>query len=169
MTNEPTIDAAGGVRIASLADHLDAVDAIARWHWEEWGEEVAMGPPAAWAERLRRYANRAAIPMTFVALAPDGALVGSASLTAEDLASRPDLSPWLSSVYVAPEWRGRGLGSALARHVVARAAALGVPRLYLCTEHSRSLYERLGWRVVAPDHRRGHDLVVMAIETGDTV
>ena len=107
--------------------------------------------------------------MTFVALAPDGALAGSASLTADDLASRPDLSPWLSSVYVAPEWRGRGLGSALARHVVARAAALGVPRLYLCTEHSRSLYERLGWRVVAPDHRRGHDLVVMAIETGDTV
>ncbi|MCC6315447.1 MAG: GNAT family N-acetyltransferase [Thermomicrobiales bacterium] len=166
MAHDPAIETVGRVRIASLADRLDAIDTIAQWHWEVWGDEDPIGPATAWAARLRERANRMAIPATYIAITEDGELVGTASLIAEDLASRHDLSPWLAGVYVIPAWRGRGVGSALTRHAVAEAAAMGTRRLYLHTEHARALYERLGWRAIATDHRQGHDLVVMTIETG---
>lgn len=51
-------------------------------------------------------------------------------------------------VYVKAEERGRGIASQLVNRVVAEAAALGVPELYLYTDTSQSLYARLGWEVV---------------------
>ena len=42
-----------------------------------------------------------------------------------------ELSPWLGGVYVIPSARGRGVARALVREVMDRAAAFGVPVLYL--------------------------------------
>jgi GNAT superfamily N-acetyltransferase len=54
--------------------------------------------------------------------------VGTASLSHDDLASRPDLTPWLAGVFVEPAARGRGHASALVRRVEAFAAAAGCRR-----------------------------------------
>jgi GNAT superfamily N-acetyltransferase len=83
----------------------------------------------------------------FVALAEEQ-LLGAASLLAHDVATRPDLSPWLAGVFVAPGHRRRGVGAALVERVVQEARALGIPRLYLYTTGSGALYFRLGWSVV---------------------
>src|SRR5712691_7502498 len=64
------------------------------------------------------------------------------------MATRPELSPWLSGVFVAPEHRRRGIGAALVERVVQEARALGIPLLYLYTPGSGSLYLRLGWSVM---------------------
>jgi GNAT superfamily N-acetyltransferase len=50
--------------------------------------------------------------------------VATASFVAADLASRPDLTPWLASVFVDLPYRGRGHAALLVRRVedAARAA-----------------------------------------------
>jgi GNAT superfamily N-acetyltransferase len=68
-----------------------------------------------------------------------------ASLRAADFKGRPDLTPWLASVYVHPDHRRLGLAQALVRHVEAQARALGHTRLYLISEHAETLYASLGW------------------------
>jgi GNAT superfamily N-acetyltransferase len=152
------------LRIESIADHLDLVAVIARWHWEEWGHADPEGSLAAWTEGLRQRTNRESIPTTYVALAGDE-LLGSVTLVENDMATRRDLAPWLAGLYVAPAFRGRGVGSALTRHAVRRAAVMGVQRLYLHTATASRFYEQLGWRPVAADWYEGQPVMVMAIET----
>ncbi len=52
----------------------------------------------------------------------------------------------LGSLVVAPEWRGRGLGSALVRHLVAQADA---PVFLECAARLTGFYGRLGFRRVS--------------------
>jgi GNAT superfamily N-acetyltransferase len=89
-------------------------------------------------------------------------LCGSAMLVAQDMETRPDLTPWLAGVYVTPPYRRRGLGSALVERIVSEAASLRVPTLFLYTSGAESLYARLGWTVLDRCKYRGIDVTVMA-------
>jgi GNAT superfamily N-acetyltransferase len=153
------------VRIESIADHLELVETIARWHWEEWGHADPGGSLAGWTAGLRTRTRRGEIP-TYVALDGDE-LVGSVTLVAHDMATHPEWSPWLAGTYVVPERRREGVGSALARHALREAAAMGVARLYLYTESdaARGWYERLGWRAIAVEDYAGALVTIMAIAT----
>lgn len=82
-------------------------------------------------------------------LLEDGEPAGTASLTVEDLETRPDLTPWLAGVFVRPECRGRGHASALVRAVEAHARAHGIATLWLYTGHAARLYAGLGWREIS--------------------
>ncbi len=60
------------------------------------------------------------------------------------------LAGWLEELYVAPDWRGRGIGTALVAAVLERARAGGIVAVDLEVDagHSRaaSLYGRFGFR-----------------------
>ena len=75
-----------------------------------------------------------------------------------------DLSPWLAGVFVSPEHRQHGIGSALVRRVAEDAWMLGVHRLYLYTPSVEKFYLRLGWSVVERTGYRGVDVVVMCYD-----
>lgn len=152
------------MRIESIADHLDLVDTIARWHWDEWGHVDPGGSAESWAEGLRERTNRDRIPATFVAL--DGEeLLGSVTLVGNDMSTRPDLWPWLAGVYVKPGHRGEGVGSALVRHTVSKAAEMGIEKLYLHTGGAREFYEKLEWRCIAEEWYEGQMVAIMEIDT----
>ena len=151
------------VRIELLADHPDLAETIARWHWDEWGDQEPDAPLATWIDGMRRRNNRDRIPITFVAF--DGEEpIGSALLVASDMKTHPELTPWLAGVYVVPERRGQGVGTVLVRHTMRAAAALGVTRLYLHTETARGFYEKLGWRAVFEEHYHNMTVTVMDLE-----
>lgn len=152
------------MRVESIADHLDLVDTIARWHWDEWGHVDPEGSVESWAKGLRERTNRDRVPTTFVALEGDE-LLGSATLVDNDMSTRPDLWPWVAGVYVKPERRGQGVGSDLMRHVVRKAAQMGIKKLYLYTGSAREFYERLGWRFVAEEPYEGNIASIMEIDT----
>ena len=95
--------------------------------------------------------------------APAAAPIGTASLTPDDLETRPDLTPWLASVFVLAEYRRAGVGAALVEAVVAHARKLGVETLYLFTEDRADFYERLGWSQIGSEVYRGHPVIVMKI------
>ena len=151
------------MRIESIADHLELVPVIAAWHWNEWGRCDPLVSLESWTEGLRRRTRRDCILTTYVAF-EGGQPVGSVTLVDCDMLTRPDLWPWLAGLYVIPEARGRGIGSALVRHAMAKVAEMGICRLYLYTSSARRFYEKLGWQAIAEDFYEGEHVTVMTIE-----
>jgi predicted GNAT family acetyltransferase len=65
----------------------------------------------------------------------------------DDLEGDPR-NPWLASVFVPAEQRGKGIASAMVAAVEAAARRLGYPMLYLFTTSAARLYAGLGWRAL---------------------
>lgn len=64
---------------------------------------------------------------------------------------------FLADVEIAPEWQGRGIGSAIVRSLQERARAKGRPlelQVLHVNDRGRALYERLGFREVRRDETR---------------
>lgn len=135
--------------IESLAAHLDLAPVVAKWLWDEW---VHLDDPNStleeWTQRVAARDRVDVIPATYVALRSAGELVGTVSLTAHDLAIRPELTPWLAALYVPEHARGQGIGRALVEHVEARARTMHIVRLYLYTDTAQGLYEKCGWQLL---------------------
>ncbi|MGD9497387.1 MAG: N-acetyltransferase family protein [Armatimonadota bacterium] len=78
----------------------------------------------------------------------DGCLVGQTLVTTEWSDWNCREYWWLQSVYVRPDWRGKGVFDALYRQIVARACAAGAAaiRLYVHRDngHARDAYTRVG-------------------------
>lgn len=147
------------MEIDYLVDHPEFIPALARWHHAQWSDLSPEGTFENRMEELRAHV-RGRIPTTVVAHA-GGVLLGSASLVESDMDTRPDLTPWLASVFVAPEHRRRGIGSVLVERVVDEARALGFVTLHLFTMDQEPLYAGLGWSVLERGCYRDHDVVVM--------
>ncbi len=150
-------------RLAPASAAIAHLPALAASHHAEWASLYTDWSAAdALAELQAHAAGDGVLPSTLVALADDGALLGSVSLVAED---SPELvafpGPWLASLFVTPEARGRGLGEALVHALVAQAAAEGIPRLRLFTPRHRAFYERLGWALETPARVGGQAVDVL--------
>lgn len=148
------------VSTALLADHPDLVPTLSRWFHREWGHISADRTPERYARLLGDNLNRDQIPLTVIAF--EGTRpVGTASLDVNDLDDQDELSPWLASVVVEPDCRGKGLGTALIRRIEDEAKRLGVKTLYLWTEDADALYVRLGWKRRQTRPYRDVTIVVM--------
>jgi len=156
------------MRINSIADHLDLVDVIARWHFAEWGHLDPSNTLEAWTEGLRQRTRSDQIPTTYVALEGDEPL-GSVTLVEHDMLTRPDLSPWVAGVYVISARRHQGIGSALVRYAVHQAAQIGVKRLYMYTNPAREFYTKLGWSLLEEDEYEGQPVSIMMMATTDVI
>ena len=98
------------MRIEHLAEHRDVIPTLAGWVWDQWGHLLPDETLTTLTARFQQKITPRRIPEIFVALDGD-APVGMASLIEHDLDARPDLSPWLASVYVLPAYRQQGLGA----------------------------------------------------------
>jgi GNAT superfamily N-acetyltransferase len=135
------------VTIDYLADRREFIRTVAYWQHEEWGHLRPHETVDDRARRIERSCGHHEIPTTFVAIDGDRP-VGCASLIEHDMLTRPELSPWLAGVFVPSEYRSRGIGAVLVKRVIQEARSLGVPRIYLYTPGSGTLYLRLGWSIV---------------------
>ena len=139
--------------IELLADHVSFVPTIARWHFDEWASPDSAVTPEDLLAQLSSWTGRNEIPLTYVAVDGDVPL-GSASLVVHDMSPPApgceDLPPWLSGVFVTPERRGTGLGSALVGACEVAAARLGHPMFYLYTAAATAegFYTPLGWNIL---------------------
>lgn len=152
MTDTPAI-----VPLTPASPHLET---IVGWQQDAWGH---LNPTLGFAgrcEEVRGECGQGGVPSVFVALIGNQP-VGTASLTVDDMDTRPELAPWLASVFVLPEWRGRGIASRLARRVEEEAREAGIATLYLYTPDQQALYRRLGWEDREALHYRGEDVTVM--------
>lgn len=153
------------MRIDYLADHLEAAPLLAAWHSREWAALLPGWSEAEALAELRSHTGRRQVPTTFVAV-EEGRVLGSASLLAADLDGWEHLGPWVASVYVVPDQRGRGLGKLLVRRAVAEARALAVPAVYLFTAGQEAFYEPLGWGVFERTRHHDSEVTILRLRTG---
>jgi GNAT superfamily N-acetyltransferase len=93
-----------------------------------------------------------------------GAPAGLCLFVRNEIDPKHDLTPWLAALFVAPEFRKRGIGAALVRAIEDHARKVGTVTLHLYTVEAEPFYARLGWR--SRDHfdRHGEPMVLMARE-----
>jgi predicted N-acetyltransferase YhbS len=134
------------IEIHHLLDHTHHIPTVAAWQQAEFGYLSPGGSVEQRAERLRSASDKARLPIALVAISgDDGGLVGSAAIAATTLTHK-HLTPWLSSVFVPPEQRGKGIASKLSLAAITEADRLGFETIYLFTPKNESLYARLGWQ-----------------------
>ena len=146
--------------IELLGHHLDLVPKVARWHWDEWGADYNDSSLEEWTRQLAAKTHTDGPPCAWVAFADDEP-VGSVVLELDGVEPRPVLKPDLAGLYVLPEHRTRGIGSALVRACEAGARKFGVFDLYLYTEGAETLYARLGWETFERSHFLGQPVAIM--------
>ena len=81
----------------------------------------------------------------------DGALVATARAISDGVKFA-----WIMDVAVRPDWRGRGLGSAVMRALLDHPASRGARTLALRTRDATPFYERLGFTITHQETDRAH-------------
>src|ERR1044071_8360497 len=135
------------IQFVYLQNHPEFLSIIAAWHHDEWAYIRPGDTLEARQQRLAEECGYSEIPTTIVATVAVQS-EGSLSVLAEDMDTHPELTPWLASLYVAPEKRRQGIGAALVKRLTEEARNLGVSRLYLYTPSEEKFYARLGWRTL---------------------
>lgn len=148
--------------IKLLADVPSAVPTIARWWFDEWGNNAPGRTPETTEAEVRASMNRNLAPAGVVAV-DGGHVMGVAVWKPQEMKELyPDRQHWLGGVYVASEARGRGVASGLCMKVIELARRGGAPHLHLQTVRpDGGLYARLGWEPIDRTHHHGHDVLVM--------
>lgn len=155
------------MQISHLADQPELANGLMPHVVEHYRYVAPDDTVEARIERLKADCNRDRLPMAWVAHEATQPL-GMAALRETDLPCREDLSPWLASVFVHPEHRGRGIATALCRTALEGAQQLGIRRLYLFTPDQQSLYRRLGWRRLEAADWKGHPVEIMTMQLSTT-
>lgn len=151
--------------IFNLSEQPEHIPTLAEWHHKEWAHLNPGGTLEKRIEKMQGYLGNELVPSTFI-YKQEGQLAGSAAIVISDMDTRPGLTPWLASVYVAPQFRRQGIGSRLVGHVMSQAREAGVEKLYLFTPDRADFYRKLGWTAIAEEMYRGHEVTVMQVCLG---
>lgn len=134
------------MKILNLIDRPECIEEICRWHHNEWSY---LNPGRTLEERIEKkheHLEGKAIPATYLAITDK--VIGSASIVVSDMPERPELTPWLASVYVAPDARKQGAGRAVVLRIMEHAREAGIKTLYLYTPDREHFYKHMGWQTI---------------------
>jgi len=140
-----------------VAEHLEI---CAQWNFDEWGKDFGFTYNSA-LERIRQDAFSLGGEAAVVAFW-DKAPIGTGLLERTGAEQHPELSPWLSGLYVEPGYRGKGIANEVVKVIEALAIDAGYADIYLHTSTAETLYARLGWQTIAHFEREvtGHHAVM---------
>ena len=134
--------------IAALADFPQYIEACASWLYADRSHYYPQETKADALEAVRSCLNRGSIP--FALVVHDGSqAMGTIFLVKKDAPPAfHQLTPWLTSPLIAPQFRGQGLEAALQSRAIAEAKALGCVELFHWTEDEKEWYQQQGWQLV---------------------
>ena len=150
------------MKIFNLKQKPEYLEKLAIWHQQEWS---CLNPGQTLQDRIlnmQAYLNNEFIPTTYIAV--ENELMGSAAIIECDMDDRKALSPWLASVYVAPEYRRQGVGEKLVKEVMRQAREHGYKKLYLYTPDQTLFYKKFRWEVVEQVVHHGQNVTVMSAD-----
>ena len=133
-------------QIRFLADAPEHVNQLADWHHAQWQSLYPEWTPEIARAELLEHVQCRTLPTTLV-LTENDALLGSVSLLEIDAESLSHVgSPWLASLYVKPEMRGKGYGVQLVNALMQHAKSISLREIFLFTPQHKSFYQQLGWK-----------------------
>lgn len=150
------------LRFRSLRQAPEHASELAHWlHQERTRFGGAGTEHEGLAKLTAECADNAQLPHTKIALANND-LIGSVTLTQfhGPLAHVGDA--WLTNLWVHPDWRRRGVGSALCNGLFDLARAHHVTKLQLFTYDQSSYYRAMGWTEVRSAQIAGRSCTVMS-------
>lgn len=116
--------------IKLLTSYQEHIPVLAKLWYEEISRHWAPNASIEKAQqKLIEHLNTNSMPMAYVALC-DGEAIGMACLRVTD-GIRPGVTPWLGSLVVNPNYRGKQIGESLINAVKNQAKKLGHQVLYL--------------------------------------
>ena len=136
---------------------------IAKWIYEEWSYAFPLRTLQEIQKTLFGRINENEMPITLVAHDERGVL-GTASLKASEMEILPELTPWLSSVFVHPDHRGEGVATALVTEIEKIARQQGFSKLYVFNPIAQGVFEKLGWSVLQTVQYGGKELGILVKE-----
>ena len=137
------------ISIKTLNEFPQYAPILAYWSHIEWYTKRKID----FSDNVNSYIQRSqnnSLPITFIAFY-DSIPAGMVSLKMNDLWNRPDLAPWLASLFVYPKFRGLGISKQLVNAAVLSAKSFNFSKLFLFTGNNtdfdlRAFYSRLGWQ-----------------------
>jgi GNAT superfamily N-acetyltransferase len=148
-----------GLHIRLLRADEPAFDIIARWRYDAFFAQDG-GTFEESRDALRAWMDGLGYETALLAEV-DGQPAGSCLFVREEIDPKHDLTPWLAALYVAPEFRKRGIASALVRAIQEHARNVGCRELYLYTVTAEPLYAKLGWTARDRFEANGEQFVLM--------
>jgi GNAT superfamily N-acetyltransferase len=110
-----------------------------------WGPLTGHDCPASYQAFLEQAAGSRALPRVLVARL-DTILLGSVNLLANEMAVRPQLTPWLGQLFVPESHRAKGIGTRLLDAAISYVESLGYRQLFLFTSGTLpGYYRKRGW------------------------
>jgi predicted N-acetyltransferase YhbS len=144
-------------------DHPEAINTIAKWHYDRWHNILPDFTLEKYAAYLPAHYKRGGIPTLFTAVS-EGKVIGTAALDDDNMDTHPALTPWIAGLYVDPEYRKQGVGEALVRRVINEARSAGAKKLYLFTPDREYYLSRFGWRTLFKENYYGEMESVMVLD-----
>ena len=117
------------LKIYPLSERKTLYPILAYWSYNNWYLKRNV-PFKLVLQEYKRRAELETLPCSFIAFW--GELpVGMISIKETDMLRRQELSPWLSALYVSPEYREKGVGTELIRAVLNFCSYKGFKRIFL--------------------------------------
>lgn len=158
-------DSSDGIRIDYLANHSALIPELSTLLYNEWADlyQAAGLTKQDLTTALTQRCVTNQIPITFVAIAADGKLLGAGSIKLDEPGTKAGLSPWLGGIYIKEQQRGLGVGALIVTALEDKARDLGVTALYLSADTAEGFYQKLGWIVLERLESFGvRDVVLMS-------
>lgn len=152
------------LEIKLLVDCKEHIPLLAELWFNELGKQWI---PNTSVERAKQtyetHTNRNKLPLTYVAL-DENKPIAMASLRDND-GIRDDLTPWLGSLIVHPDYRRQGIGEILIELTKQHAKRLGYKKLYLFALDPTipTWYTKLDFKEIGTDKLYHHPVTVMEI------
>ena len=128
------------MKIEMLKDYPEFVEEVIEWLNNEFGNGNSL---KFYQGIIEHSLVENQLPITFIAV-ENGVLLGTVGIWRGDLLSRQELYPWLSALVVNPNYRNKGIGQSLQKHVLEYCKMSGYKEIFLYTELD-GYYEKSGW------------------------
>lgn len=149
------------MKLILLGEMPLALDLIARWYFDEWGQYTRTMSVARIRRRLQKSLEPGSVHLVVLAVDQEE-VVGAAEFKLREMIIYPEYEHWLGGVYVREDKRGNGVGSLLVADILERAQQAGASELYLQTEDlTGGLYCRHGFRPLHEVVHDGHRVLIM--------
>lgn len=153
-----------GLEIALLADHPEAIPAIATGYEAEWDFWYGLGGKGCARSDLLERAQSDHLPLGLIALI-SGKPIGATALAANAISLHPEMTPCLIGLWVEPSYRHCGVGTALLSASNAMAAQLGFDHVYATTTTAPGLFVHAGWKEIERTLFKEEELWIYSIES----